>query len=125
MHRPSRRSTYLLLFGAAWIIYGLAIKDVPQASSIPLYATIPVAWQGWAWVTCGALAVASVASPWRWTRNVGFTVAIVPAALWALGFAFLWVAKPHPAIGWQGALVWGVLALLALVCSGDEDVSGR
>lgn len=124
--RLSRRSTYLLLFGVAWIIYGLAVHDAPQAVSIPLYATVPTAWQGWAWVAAGVVGIATVIMPWHRARTVGFTAVIIPPTLWFFGFGALWVNSPaHPEIAWQGAVIWGVLALLALVCSGDEDVSGR
>lgn len=134
MPRLSRRSLYLLLFGVLEVAYGLAVHDAAQGASLPIYGSVPMAWQGWAWVACGAVALATVAVP-RAPRNLGFTAAVVPPALWALGFAALWLSDwtwcwflPVPAgpeVAWQGALIWGMFAALGVVCSGDEDVTGR
>lgn len=114
----SRRTLYLILFGAAWIVYGLAVHDVPQGASLPVYATVPTEWQGWAWVACGSACVAGAVVP-RFPRVVGFMAAVLMPILWSLGFAVAGVGGAH--FAWRGAVIWGLFAALATLSAGDED----
>lgn len=114
----SRRSAYLILYGAAWITYGLALHDAPQAGSLAIYGTVPMTWQGWAWVTCGAVCVASVVVP-KVPRWIGFPAAVLMPLLWSAGF-LVEVVGGRP-FAWQGAVIWGLFAALAAISAGDEQ----
>lgn len=107
-----KRGLVLLMFGGVFISYGLALKDVPQQVSLPLYAGIPIAWQGWAWIVTGALAALTALSSSReWW---GFTVLFPMPALWALGFTLAALTQHQPI---NGALLWALVVGILLVIS--------
>ena len=119
----SRRSGWLILWGIAWVAYGLAVHDAPQAASLPLYATVPTAWQGIAWVGVGVVSILSALVP-RFPRTVGFALAVIPPLLWALGFLLFWIQTAREA-GWQGMIVWGAISVAVVMSSRDAEVRGR
>lgn len=118
MRRLSRRSLYLILFGAAWVVYGLAVHDLPQGASLPVYSSVPIQWQGWAWVVCGVVCVAGGVVP-HVPRVLGFMAAALMPILWCLGFVVAGLEHVH--FAWRAAVIWGLFAALATMCAGDED----
>ena len=107
-----KRGLVLLMFGGVFITYGLALKEVPQSASLPLYAGVPIAWQGWAWVATGGLAcLAALSSSREWW---GFTLLFPMPALWALGFTLASFTKHTPI---NGALLWALIVGILLVLS--------
>lgn len=119
LHRPSRRSSYLFLFGIAWIAYGLAVKEAPDTKSLPIYSGTPMVIQGWAWIGTGALSLAGAVVP-RFPRPVGFTAAGIMPTLWAVGFFVYWITD-HTDSAWQAAVIWVTMAIFVIVTSGDVD----
>lgn len=118
----SRRSGWLMLWGVVWIGLGLAYTDAPQQASLPIYAVIPMAWQGWSWVAIGLVSITSAVIP-RFPRSVGFALDMLPPFLWALGYAVVWFASWRE-IGWQGVLVWGAITGAVVLSAGDAEVRG-
>lgn len=107
-----KRGLMLLMFGGVFITYGLAIKDAPQSVSLPLYAGVPIAWQGWAWVATGTLAcLAALTNHREWW---GFTLLFPMPALWSTGFALATLTDHRPI---NGALLWALIVGILLVLS--------
>lgn len=126
----SRRSGWLVLFGVTWVAYGWALRGAPQEASLPIYATVPTSVQGWAWVAVGIICLLTAIIPGRRIRSVGFAAAPLPPMLWALGFAVATVQSwidggQEPGAGWQGFVLWGAVAGMAILAAGDAEVRGK
>lgn len=119
----SRRSGWLVLWGILLVAYGLAVHDAPQGSSLPLYGTVPMSVQGWAWVGCGAASLAGGVIP-RVPRTIGFALAVLPPVMWTLGFLVLWVTSRRE-IGWQAMIIWGAVSTAVIMSSRDAEVRGH
>ena len=105
-----KRGLVLLMFGGVFITYGLALKDVPQRMSLPLYSGVPITWQGWAWAATGALAcLAALSTSREWW---GFTVLFPMPSLWTVGFLVGFLSGKLPP---NGALLWALLVGILLV----------
>lgn len=107
-----KRGLVLLMFGGVFITYGLALKDVAQTLSLPLYGSIPITVQGWAWVVTGALGcLAALTNSREWW---GFTALFPMPVLWVVGFLAAFVDGKYPI---NGALLWALLVGILFVLS--------
>lgn len=107
-----KRGLVLLMFGGVFISYGFALKDVAQKLSLPLYAAVPVSWQGYAWIATGVLAcLAALSNSREWW---GFTALFPMPALWAVGFLIAFLQGLMPI---NGALLWSLFVGVLLVLS--------
>ena len=110
--RIGKRGSVLLMFGAVWVSIGLGIRDLPQSHSLPLFHSIPMVWQAWAWIVTGALAMLlalTSRNEWR-----GYPVLFPMPFFQALGFIAGFFTN-H--LSWTGVSVWvlltGILVVIA------------
>lgn len=127
--RISRRGAFLSLFGVAWMLIGYSYLHIPAASKPLLHKSLrfalgiaPIEFYGWAWITCGLLAViCGLVHRVDW---VGFGAAMLMPVFWSLVefAAQFWDGVPR---AWVGGVVYAVFAGAIGLVAGMADPRDR
>lgn len=123
----TRRSSFLMLFGAAYCAIGWSYIAGPSTPalrrSLDLALTVvPVAAWGALWVVCGVLAI--VTGVLRWVKPLGFAALTFVGTLWGAAYFVGWIAGDAPR-GWVSALIFWMVSAAVHIVAGMSESSGR
>ena len=105
-----KRGLVLLMFGGVWASIGIGLRDAPQSRSIPLFHSIPMEWQAWAWIATGLLAIflaLTARNEWR-----GYPVLFPMPFFQAVGYGVGLFTNHLPL---TGVVVWALLVGILFV----------
>lgn len=123
-----RRGAFLLMFGLAYSVYGVAqlVRSTTPFAGLGVYGEL-LAQPPWGvvWATCGVAAIGC--GLWRSRVGVdqlGYNALLVPPSVWTLGYT--WSAILYLGTGgaagaeraWASAVIWSALVVSVLVVSG-------
>lgn len=121
----TRRGTFLVSFGAVYIILGYSILTLSNSPTTNAAAhkalrfaleIAPLSVYGWLWIASGAVAIAAgVLSRYE---VIGFGIAAFMPTLWALVYFTAWDTLPR---AWLSAAVYLLLATSVLIVAGMPD----
>lgn len=111
----------LATFGGIWVVYGIAVMDLPR-TPLPSLGRIPPATLGWAWITTGAWTMVVMLAP-RVVRWIAYPAAVFMPLVWTVAFAFAWV-KWHVPFAWEGTAIWAGFTVAVVVAAFAERLTG-
>lgn len=121
-----RREAFQLLFGAAWIFYGISIileppRNLPGLFQVTNY--IHPAIYGGMWIVSGCIAMTAGMNKGRKIDRWGFAALIVPPLLRGVVSVLSWIGlllgwDSGDPRGWSSALIWISSALAIQIVAG-------
>lgn len=116
----TRRSTFLVFMGLAWLVIGCALLTTPPQLRAPSVATYlaPAWFWGWIWVTCGATAI--ITGALRWLKSLGFAALMFIGFMWTMVQVGDWAVGNSPR-GWVGAVVFSAVTFAVYSVAGMLD----